>query len=182
MSKSKIYTLECGAQVTWKQSDVFDNYRLEIVVPSPTSKGCGNPWNLMTEQETILIKSQKPKTAPVPCNLKSMMYQNIISDEKQLSNELQDMLGGDCWGVFVTTQDRKEIIKVYFDARTNGQDLKIHDNIRNDLLKDPNELVEHIKSGHTVVIVLGGNEFIEGYFFKIGDLFVEMVNDHMIRI
>lgn len=202
-SDSMIFELKCGAKVSWKKNDIFQGYHIEVVDNDPltetetgtrTRPWCGNPYNLMTKEEYETIISKRPKASQIPCNLDSMLYNKII-EKKNLSDDIIDNIYADCWGIFTTTSDRKEIIKVYYDLRNSERKTwrttlsvtEYHEKVqevsreRYRLGENPEDLINDIEQGHTVILVFGGDELIETYYYKIGELYVRSTVDHTMK-
>ena len=180
--KSEVFQLESGAKVYWKYTDIFYGHELEIDNSDPQNimadKWCGNPYNLMTDQENKDIKSKRPAEPQVPCNLASMAHNDII-EEKDLPDDLIDNINGDCWGAFTMTNDRKDVVNIYYDSR-NSKNLLTKES-RTNLTNDPGCLIDDIKQGHTVVLVFGGNEFLEIYYSKIGEYIISTKVYHKMK-
>lgn len=161
------HTLQNGVIVEWQRDDCFSGYHIEIVEESAQSeiRGCGNPWNLMTEEETARIKQTRPQTTPPPCNIGSILKQSIVT-RQVMKQEIEETLCADCWGVFVTTYDRNRVKKIFFDNRTTPRNTD-DDTVRERLMNDCTELMEFIDGCDTVVLVMGGESFMEFYFSKM---------------
>ncbi len=159
------HTLQNGTIVEWQRDDCFSGYHIEIVESSIENKGCGNPWNLMNKEESARIKKTRPQTSPPPCNIESILKQSILT-KTEMRKELEETISADCWGVFVTTYNRDQVAKVYFDNR-NSEDKSNDDTIRERLMNDCSELMEHIENFDTVVVVMGGESFMEFYFTRM---------------
>jgi len=178
---SKIYNLESGIKVSWKKDSYFENYHLKIIDSTPND-GCGNPWGMMTSLESEIIEKERPEMNHIPCGIKSIMKHKIISYE-DLSNELIDDISSDCWGVFSTTEDRKEIVNIYFDDRKERELIDKENKFKEErdrLIKNPQDLINEINNGNTICIVLGIRDFMEIYYCKLSDIYLQITVDHSI--
>lgn len=178
MDDPEIINLECGAEVYWVKPDAFGDYSLKVKkMPNPPYKDNGSPWNMMTLEEDTMVREKQPRDRK-PCNLGSLMYDNVLTKE-ELPDKLTDALCCSCYGIFSVTKDRKSIIKMYHDIRNkihNESDMK--EICR--LVKDPNDLINDIENGYTVVLVFGTSNFYEQYFFKVKDIYMMVKIDHTI--
>lgn len=173
-----------------EKKDAFQRYSLEYVDSEPTG-GCGNPFNLMTKEEYEMIINEKPKSHLVTCRLNSILYNKIIKEEDLIETISSDICA-DCWGIFTITNDRKEVVKIYYDNRNSDEKKwrlnlstkEYHEKVkelgkeRERLCNDPSDLIDDIKQNNTVVIVLGCEEFIEMYYYKIGEMYFCSTIDH----
>lgn len=151
--------------IVWTRAHLFDTYNIEI----KNTDGCGNPWNKLSE-EALIVKNQGPKN-DVVCQLKDVMIHRIRTYDS-ISKNLENLLKSDCWGAFTITNDRKTLIQLYFDDRSNIINKK--DDIMTPLIQD-------IKNGYTVCIVMGGTSFVEFYFFDVDGKIIEIETNHCFR-
>jgi hypothetical protein len=96
------------------------------------------------------------------------MSHRVVTEAK-LPEEPTKYIEADCWGIFTTTEDRKRIARVYHDERQAAsadvppEELKTlrdkEQRERDRLCADPSDLLADIKQRHTVVVVMGGDEF-----------------------
>ncbi len=191
----EVFKLACGVEVFWQPIDAFHkNYQLNLSNENNIEVGCGNPWNLMTEEEEKLIRMKKPSESCIPCNLESMMYHAVLNTKNDLVENIKNNMCGDCWGIFTTTSDRKKMLKLYYDARNSKHEsmrgmvsLEVFRQMRDDesrelerLRNDPTDLINDIDNGHTLVLVYGGQNFLEEYFFRSGNSYVIITVDHSV--
>ena len=180
---SEKYKLECGAVVQWKYDNLINGYELYCVKEPSYKVGCGNPFNMMNKNEYNHIKKFIINNIKeIPCDTSCSISINIYHSDEQLKSQIQNIIGADCWGVYSTTKDHKEH-KIYFSHRETGICL-CNDNprdcyIRNYLIENPIVLIDEIKLGKTVGIVLGGNDFLEIYYHQLADnSYQEIINRH----
>ena len=85
---------------------------------------------------------------------KSGMCHKILSSTRITRDRMIEFLKV-IYGAFTQiTQDRKKIIKTYFDFRTHCWNVDPEgEDTRSRLIEDPLELIEDIDKGHTVVFV-----------------------------
>lgn len=171
--------LQNGAEVEWRYADAFCDAQLEVVKQPTEQTGCGNPWNWMTEKEDALVRSKQPPNRVKPCKIDSMMYHKVYTSTKDIGGEIKATINADCWGIFTTNADRSHLIRTYFDARQDETDQKE----RNRLASDPADLLLDINVHHrTVVVVLGQQQFMESYFFKVAPgVYLSVKVDHSIN-
>jgi hypothetical protein len=159
-----VYKLENGIVYKWTRESLYDDYQLHIVhAVGHGGCGCGNPWNIINDYRDELLTT-RPDSKKI-FEQKSGMHHEILSSQ-DLRDRMIDGLGSDIWCVYTITQDRKKIIKTYFDARAERSNPE-RTATRERLIEDPHELIEDIDGGYTVVFVFGSSEFIEQYFIGI---------------
>lgn len=83
----------------WQQEDAFQKPSLEVIEYPPQHRGCGNPWNMMTDEEDKIVRALKPTPVKVPCKIDTMLYVTAVERDK-LAETVLDCLGGDIWGPF----------------------------------------------------------------------------------
>lgn len=176
-------TLQNGAVVEWRYPDAFQNANLYITKgpKEKDDKGCGNPWNWMTDAEAQKVRQAKPADRQKPCKVDSMMYHKIYRSQEEIGAELKAIIDADCWGVFTTNANRSEVYRVFFDTRRNDNNDKGQEE-RSRLARNPQDLLQSLDQNLTVVLVLGQFQFMEYYFFKVATgIYVSVHVDHSIN-
>lgn len=164
------FELDNGATVQWVYKNAFENCVIQVVKAPEKKSGCGNPWNMMTEQEAKLIRQNKPKARPIPSNMSCILENFYFSNSQvpQLIKTLTDIVYGDTWSIFETDSKRQIIISTLFDLRLNKTDAEHDENakkIKGQLVEsDFKSLFASVQKGNTVVFVLGRDKFQEVYF------------------
>ena len=186
----EIIMLSIGRRVQWVQPDAFQKYTLCTIDYDEEGFECGNPRNLLQlcpEAERKLVRDKEPQACGPPLHVKSIMYHRVFDSEAEVKSELISMTCCSCWGIYITSVDRKVVHKIYFDTRSidrddddfrDSPDYKEEDKKRQAIIDDPIELLHDMESGLTVVVVLGQTELAEVYYFKIGQLYLRVKVDH----
>jgi hypothetical protein len=179
-------TLENGAIACWTRDNIFEPYRLTRINKFDN----GSVWNDISPGIKQSVLDSQPKTEPVYGMKSVTMVRNTDCDSQYVEQRMRALIGADCWVVFVTTPDRTAIVKTYYDLRQfnevpNDELNKVEDAKRKPLYDTSAQpLVDDLCAGHTVVLVMGRNEFKEYYFCKTNDdyydTFIEIENDHII--
>jgi hypothetical protein len=158
-------TLKSGATVAWITFDACCHSQLDVCKwPEGPLEGCRNPWVFVEDgDERKLVKAKQPAVQPVPGNHQSALvleYMNAAT----IQDELQSYIASDCWAVYVADKNRLlGVRQVYFDSRASDDVLEQE---RRDGIC-MTELCAHLNEDHTVVLVMGGNEFMEIYFSRV---------------
>jgi hypothetical protein len=191
-----IIKLKSGATIRLCKSGAFNHCNIKVVTDADGNKDrCGfcHNVNAMIESDDddeIEAMEAKMHKSNIPCGLTSIMHHEII-DEKDLAMKLSSDISECCWGIFTTTNDRKEVVKMYHDARPKSirayqreyrQMRKDDVKKRDDLAKDPTDLIGDIYSGNTVVLVFGFEKCREIYYFKVKNLYMRIVTDHTMSL
>lgn len=186
-SMSSRFYLQNGALVEWQFPDAFNPPVLQVVTypPAAGTKDAddANPWNWMTDNDIENVRNHRPDKKIQPCKIDSMMFHKVYASTKDLAVEIQEIIGADCWGLFTTRSDRSQIVKVYFDHRTNQTEQDGDQKERTRLLEDPSDLIRDIDHGNlTLVIILGDAHFMEYYIFKVAaNTYLSVCVDHSIN-
>jgi hypothetical protein len=178
-------TLENGAIARWTRDNIFEPYRLTRI----NKLDNGSVWNDISPDTKQSVLDSQPKTEPVH-GMKSVINVRNIDSPQYVEQRMRELIGADCWVVFVTTADRTAIVKTYYDLRQfnvthDAAKTKVEDAKRKPLYDTSTQpLVDELLAGHTVVLVMGCSEFKEYYFCKGDndeyDTFIEIENDHII--
>lgn len=155
----------------------------------------------MTESKGKLLDM-----ANLPCRMDCLLIQDIWTKKEDVSKELCEGIGSDCWGVWVMSADQKSLIKQYFTYRVdipllnqinklirefgNNKEIsnalwsvrnvieKDSNKIRDILMKDCSELITHMEQGNTIVIVYGHSRFMEEYFSMKNGIYIRSQIKH----
>lgn len=166
-----------GGSVKWKYDANVYAYSLNWEKRASTA-GCGNPWNALTKEEFEKIRALKPDNPKPPCGINHKVAWSLLATEPELQKEMDQALGADCWGLYTIREDGKE--KVYFSHRTtectDTEPCREEGCWRTDFLAHPEKLVRLVKENKTVVLVMGGDDFIEIYFSALPSGFLMIEN------
>lgn len=150
-------------------------------------KGCGNPYNLMSEDENKNIVLKKPKNNSIidECHTKVSFEKNKSYDEAK--KHILEYLGADCWGAYTRNKEH-EPIKIFFDMRKFKKSKNIEESHKlieeSDCQKNRYHLIEHIdeylneiiNNNLTLCIILGCDDFIETYYYPNGDKTFDIIS------
>lgn len=169
-------TLQCGMVVRWQGGDAFKNDKLEIVSYDCKCTCCGNPYNHMTDQEFTYIKSLRHVKKEIPGGLQVLLRTETFATADEMEDDMEETLGADCWGVFTTSADRRVVHHVFFNSRTDKTEeaAKARENLMDDTLP----LSECVQRGQTVVLIMGGNQFMDIYYSMTAGVLLKNVVDH----
>lgn len=161
-----VYKLGNGIVYKWNRKNLYEDYQLHIVHDAGRQGcRCGNPWNIIDNYRDCVLAT-RPESKKI-FEQKSGMCHKILSTQ-ELRDRMIESLESDIWCVYTITQDRKKIIKTYFDFRTHCWNVNPEgEDTRSRLIEDPLELIEDIDKGHTVVFVFGLSSFIEEYYIGL---------------
>ena len=168
-------TLSCGIIVRWEREDAFKHDELIVVNDICKCQCCGNPWNHMTNDETIYVKSQQSKNEN-PLGLQVLLRADTFATADNMEDDMEEMLSADCWGVFTTSADRKVVHHVFFNSKIDKTEEAAK--AREILMDDTLPLTECVQRGETVVFIMGSNQFMDIYYSKIGEVLLKNVVDH----
>jgi hypothetical protein len=186
IQEEPIIVLSNGVKVRWVRYDAFNGHDLEIVDSQGLPSGCGNPWNLLElcpEADRKLVRDKKPGKSKLPVDVQCMMYHHILGGEEQVKKRMKSTISADCWGVFSTSADRTVVHTLHYDYRGVNNDATREQQEhaqRKQLLSDQAKLWRDIEAGLTVVCVMGNEQFMEIYYFKAGQIYLEIAVDHSI--
>ncbi len=183
------HTLQNGVIVEWRRDNVFSKYVLHVVGGEENIQGqCGNPWNMMSSQEedAKIRATRPPREQRNVCGIGSLLSNHVITKDT-MKTEMEYTISADCWSVFVMSNDRKELIRVYYDHRIEPEYDSFED-VRGTLCNDSSDLMQHVEHYQTVVCVMGGDEsrpFKEYYYSKLSEpepeVYLESIVDHSIN-
>ena len=80
----EIITTESGHKMQWQRTpdNILGWYRLNYCETPEKLTGCGNPFNLLTEEERTYALSIRPKRAAMPCQTSTIVENRVISIEE----------------------------------------------------------------------------------------------------
>lgn len=192
IGEEPIIVLSNGVRVQWVRGDVFQNHVLVMVDSQGLPDGCGNPWNLLelcTEADRVLVRDKKPGKPKLPLDVQCIMYHHILGGEDEVKKRMHSVICADCWGVLSTSADRTVVHKIYYDYRALDRTIedfredpaqKEQDGKRKLIIQDQTDLWRDIEDGLTVMCVMGCDQFKEIYYFKAGQIYLEIAVDHSI--
>jgi hypothetical protein len=169
-------TLSCGMVVRWEREDAFKHDKLMVVNDICECQCCGNPWNHMTDQESTYIKSLRNVKKEIPGGLQVLLQTETFATADDMEDDMKETLGADCWGVFTTSADRRVVHHIFFNFRSGKT--KEAEKAREILMDDTLPLIDWVQRGQTVVFIMGGRQFMDIYYSKIGDILLKNVIDH----
>lgn len=160
------FALQCGSIVKWAFDERTLSYQIRVVKEGDIQKEtCCNPFNTMTEEEYEHFKSLCPVVTEIPCSVRNKIYREVITTRDELAEYITNSINSDCWGVYYISQDQKEFTEI-FDGRKDDES---HQEIRSNLVENVNDIIKRINNGETLVCVMGGNDFIEVYYYLLPD-------------
>ena len=152
-----------GSTILKTEEKLPCNRTCTAVVPN----SCGNPWNVVDEPTTQKLKEICPKARrAIPTKTRHNM--RMINSADTLKQELEDIVGADCWAVY-TRDSTKKPVQCYFNHRHSSW---FTENARDQLIKDASPLVRDVDQGLELVIVMGSTPFIDIYIQKLGGMYV----------
>jgi hypothetical protein len=158
---SSTYVLDNGIEYQWYKKDLYDDYDIEIV----NVEAGKNIWSIIGDDNKKTVMDTKPKDIPL-FEQGTAMYHKLLKED-ELRKVLIGDLGDDLWCLYTISENRKELIKTYFDFRGNDADEKCPE--RDRLYNDPSDLISDISNGNTVVFVFGSSNLYEKYFVKVSN-------------
>jgi len=159
-----------------EKKEMYDHFT-KVNEGKTLSKGCPNPWNYLDDDAAKLVKTGRLEDN-APCVHKNPGYVNfnVTTDltEEKMIKEMKEFIQADCWSVY-TCDKNKTPIKVYFDSRKDHQMGKTNDELNNELrdklCEDQTELLEELKKGNYVNIIMGYTNFIDVYIYYTKDCY-----------
>lgn len=125
---------------------------------------CGNPWNLVEDildaREEVL--SYKPTKESLPDYPEKPTITVDFSGKAECIKDISENVGADCWLVY-TTNDVRELSKIYYDAIRNKEDFD--DANRTALMDNTAEVIgPELEEGKTVYVIM--NKFFIDFVYK----------------
>lgn len=162
MCKDKISDQELLSHLSEAKDEGVENIRYSVDM-----SWCGNPWNLFSDREEALALSHKPVRDVFPVHGKRVKVELKKVSLEEIRKGLSYAIGGDCWSIF--TLDGNDIpVKIYYFLKDVYETSEVQI-FRNQLIQDPSCLVKDIENEYQVVLSMGGEPFIDKYFFKLDD-------------
>lgn len=166
MKSCEDFTLQCGSVVKWEFDERTLSYQIRVVKEGDIRKEtCCNPFNTMTKEEYEHFKSIRPVAPETPCSVRNKIYREVIATRDELAEYISGSIGSDCWGVYYISKDQKEFTEIFNSRKDNYT----HFDIRSNLTGHVNDIIKRIDDGETLVCVMGGNDFIEVYYYLLPD-------------
>lgn len=148
----------------------FDDTPMLYIIDKPEVeiKGCNNPWNIVhylepepgkeiLRNELLKIKPEKNIIHNHGDGTNKPLLQTKIFTIEEFHNDIDDFIEADCWGYYSINKDRS-ISKVYYYNN-------MHDKIGNrDYSLNKEHILNELKSGKTIFVVLGCSNFIDVYY------------------
>jgi len=160
-------------------------------VSDGSTKGCGNPWNVLSQEYAQEIRRSRPE-AQLPPTPGSRPVTDIVTlTQAQLEKHLKDTIAADTWVVYSRWPITHEIHNVFFDLRddrtraqdndrtrvqdidrTRAQDI---DRTRAQDIARKTELSENVSAlmggdlayGKELCLSLGGEPFCDYYISRV---------------
>jgi len=170
-----------GYCLHWVHDQVDDNPRLQFgyliessdphfqgpIMGKGTVKGCGNPWNTVSESYAKIVRASKPKPIYSPAgqrpvvNIKMVPYSELITCLKR-------ELSGSCDVVYVRDAVTHKVVYVHYNAKVDDKK-KIEQAyvIRTVLIHDPSPMIQNLADGtQELCLSFGGHTFLDVYYRK----------------
>ena len=144
----------------WHRDSVFENYDLKLVECETKKDKCKNPWSLLNDDETTLVKSLKPEFS-APLQLSCILKKQLLT-HAQLLKELSALIAADFWGLFVTNEARTKYEELY-----NARNEEENEDLRTRWIKNSKSLLPYLENGDTLVVVLGMSFLSDIYISKM---------------
>jgi hypothetical protein len=156
--------LNNGVTYQWYKKDLYDNYDIKYIdKDNKELEGC--VWDAIGSENKKTVLATKPKDYAHPLfEQGTAMYHKFLHGDEELRKTLIENLGDDISCVYTISEDRKKLIKTYFDCREGDDEFSERDR----LFSDPSDLIHDIHNGNTVVFVFGSSDLYERYFVKVG--------------
>lgn len=142
----------------------------------PPPRSCGNPWNILgaeTPERAEVLKRQPPKVRhPSYEDGDLEVAIQIHASAEACYQEFVDLVGADNWEVTIFTGKTKRTIYSHNYCQDHPAPIGTDEIVRDEMLDNKYSLVSDLQTGSILMAL--GQPFI-GYFFRVGDKYVEMV-------
>lgn len=115
-----------------------------INLGKPNFKGCGNPFNILTDNEIEEVKNARPEVTKVKYDTYTITFNNNIETFK---DSLQSTFNGDTWS-FYKVSKYNEPIEIYYNSYDNNVD-RTKDK---DYSIDYKKIIESLKTDEKLVM------------------------------
>jgi hypothetical protein len=145
---SPVIPLINGARVQWVRPNLYSCWELK------TTEG-EDPWKLIVDdKERDYVNSRcPPPDLAIPFHHKSFLHTEISPSEAEVRKTIIRLLDPNCWAAYAISRERKQLKVIWFD-RCSGSANNVFTAAH--LIINPDPMLEQLKNGYTVVLILGG--------------------------
>lgn len=156
-----------------KLEEKFHKVYEEVKQSMCDEDGCGNPYNLITqeEREAVIGLQIQPQEYPVQLPREFVkLYKEKEMNMSEVIKYFREHVESDCWSIHIRDVNNQPI-KVIYDMRGKSRysmEEKEEDKKREEIMNEDgikNLLLECYQNEHTICMFMGGEAFIDLYYY-----------------
>lgn len=132
----------------------------------PNFKGCGNPFNTLTDEEIEKVRKAKPEVTKVKYDTYTITLDNDDTNET-FKDSLQSTFNGDTWS-FYKVSKYNEPIETYYNSYDNNIGDISRDKIKDSSI-DYKKIIQGLKDDEKLVMYHHYDKDSFTEWFRIGD-------------